>query len=66
VHLHSLAEIGERHALRVSALSLAGRLCFGLCSDPHLVDELQLMADGIEAEAEALLAAASIAAPPSI
>ncbi|HEX3433969.1 MAG TPA: wax ester/triacylglycerol synthase domain-containing protein [Solirubrobacteraceae bacterium] len=66
VHLHSLAEIGERHALRVSAMSLAGQLCFGLCSDPHLVDELQLMADGIEAEAEALLAAASIAAPPSI
>ncbi|MHB8233788.1 MAG: wax ester/triacylglycerol synthase domain-containing protein [Solirubrobacteraceae bacterium] len=64
VQLHSLAEIGERHALRVSAMSLADQLCFGLCSDPHLVDELQLMADGIEAEAEALLAAASSAARP--
>jgi diacylglycerol O-acyltransferase len=62
VQLHSLAEIGERHALRVSAMSLAGQLCFGLCSDPHLVDELQLMAQGIEAEAEALLAAAAASA----
>jgi hypothetical protein len=62
VQLHSLAEIGERHALRVSAMSLAGQLCFGLCSDPHLVDELQLMAHGIEAEAEALLAAAAASA----
>ncbi|HEX3910405.1 MAG TPA: wax ester/triacylglycerol synthase domain-containing protein [Solirubrobacteraceae bacterium] len=57
--LHSLAEIGEHHALRVSAMSLAGLLCFGLCADPHLVDRLQLMADGIEQEAEALLDAAS-------
>jgi hypothetical protein len=56
--LHSLAEIGERHALRVSAMSLAGKLCFGLCSDPHLVDQLHVMAEGIEAEAQALLAAA--------
>jgi len=60
-HLHSIAEIGERHALRVSATSLAGLLCFGLCADPHLVDELQLMADGIEAEAQALFAAAEVA-----
>jgi diacylglycerol O-acyltransferase len=58
-HLHSLAEIGERHALRVSAMSLAGLLCFGLCADPDLVDELGVMAEGIEAEAEDLLAAAA-------
>jgi diacylglycerol O-acyltransferase len=66
LQLHSLAEIGERHALRVSATSLAGQLCFGLCSDPHLVDELQLMADGIEAEANALLEAAAGAARPGL
>jgi hypothetical protein len=60
-HLHSLAEIGERHALRVSAMSLAGLLCFGLCADPDLVDELGVMAEGIEAEAEDLLAAAASA-----
>jgi hypothetical protein len=60
--LHSLAEIGEHHALRVSAMSLAGTLCFGLCADPHLVDQLQLMADGIEAEAQGLFDAAGVVA----
>jgi diacylglycerol O-acyltransferase len=59
-HLHSIAEIGERHALRVSATSLAGLLCFGLCADPDLVDELHLMAQGIEAEARQLFAAADL------
>jgi diacylglycerol O-acyltransferase len=58
--LHSIAEIGERHALRASATSLAGTLCFGLCADPHLVDELQLMAQGIEDEARALFDAAGL------
>ncbi len=65
VHLHSIAEIGERHALRVSATSLAGLLCFGLCADPHLVDELQLMAEGIEAEARELFDAAGVAVEPA-
>lgn len=59
-HLHSIAEIGRRHALRASATSLAGLLCFGLCADPHLVDELQLMAAALEDEARALLAAAGV------
>ena len=52
--LHSLAEIGERHALRVSAMSLAGSLCFGLCADPDLVDELGVIAEGVEQEAQHL------------
>lgn len=60
-HLHSIAEIGERHALRISATSLAGLLCFGLCSDPDLVDQLHVMATGIEAEAQQLLIAAGVA-----
>lgn len=60
VHLHSIAEIGERHALRVSAISLAGLLCFGLCSDPHLVDRLHVIGEGIEAEALELLSAAGV------
>jgi diacylglycerol O-acyltransferase len=64
-HLHSLAEIGERHALRVSAMSLAGLLCFGLCADPDLVDELGVMAEGIEQEAQHLLDAAGVAVDPS-
>jgi hypothetical protein len=47
-------------------MSLAGLLCFGLCVDPDLVERPQLMAEGIEAEAQELLAAAGIAAtvPP--
>jgi hypothetical protein len=61
VHLHSIAEIGQRHALRISALSLAGLLCFGLCADPDLVDRLHVMAAGIEIEAQELLAAAGVA-----
>jgi diacylglycerol O-acyltransferase / wax synthase len=55
--LHSIAEIGERHALRVSAISLAGTLGFGFCADPEIVDDLELIARGIEEENAALLAA---------
>jgi diacylglycerol O-acyltransferase / wax synthase len=53
-HLHSIAEIAEHHALRVSAVSLADVLCFGLCADAELIDHLDLIAEGIEAEARAL------------
>jgi len=56
--LYSIAEIGERHALRVAAVSLAGRLYFGFCADPGIVDDLQVMAEGVEAEAAELIAAA--------
>ncbi len=55
--IHSIAEIGERHALRVAVVSLAGSLNFGLCADPAIVDDLGAMAAGIEAEAEALVRA---------
>lgn len=55
--IHSIAEIGSRHALRVAVVSLAGRLNFGLCADPVLVDDLDAMARGLEAEAESLVAA---------
>ena len=57
--IHSIAEIGRRHALRVSAVSLAGRLHLGFCADPAIVDDLEAMAGGIEAEAAELVAAAS-------
>jgi hypothetical protein len=56
--LHTVAEIGERHALRVSVVSLAGVLCFGFCADPAVVADVSAMAHGVEAEAEALVAAA--------
>lgn len=57
--VHTLAEIGERHALRVAVVSVAGELCFGLCADPAIVDGLQEMSAGIEAEARALVEAAA-------
>ena len=57
--MHSIAEIGERHALRVAVVSLAGMLCFGFCADPAIVDDLAAMAEGSEAEASALIRAAA-------
>ena len=53
--LHSLAEIGRRHALRVAVVSLADHLYFGFCADPDLVDDLEWLAEGVEAEAAALI-----------
>ena len=58
--VHSIAEIGERHALRVAALSVGDRLCFGFCADPELVTDLDQMAEGIEWAAERLIAAAGV------
>ncbi len=53
--LHSLAEISEHHALRVSVISLADLLCFGFCADAELVPDVQTIADRIEPETQALL-----------
>lgn len=55
--IHTLAEIGQRHALRVSVISLAGSLCFGFCADPALVDGVQHMADGVVKQAYELIGA---------
>jgi diacylglycerol O-acyltransferase len=57
--LYSLAEISEHHALRVSAMSLADRLCFGFCVDPDVVTDVETIAAAIGPEAEALQAAAA-------
>jgi WS/DGAT/MGAT family acyltransferase len=56
--LHSIAEIGERHALRVAVVSLADELYFGFCADPAIVSDLSLLAAGVESEAATLIAAA--------
>jgi diacylglycerol O-acyltransferase / wax synthase len=53
--LHSLAEIADRHALRVAVVSAADRVSFGLCADADAVDRLELVSQGLEAEIEALL-----------
>jgi diacylglycerol O-acyltransferase len=52
--LHSIAEIGERHALRVTAVSLADTLHFGLCADPAIVPDVARLADDLAAEAAVL------------
>src|SRR4051794_23564440 len=36
----SFAEPADRHALRISILSLSGELAFGLCSDPAAISKL--------------------------
>lgn len=36
----SLAEPADRHALRISVISLGGELAFGLCSDPEAISNL--------------------------
>jgi len=54
--LYSIAEIRERHALRIAVLSLAGTLRFGLCADPTLLPDVDHLAAAIEEEAAELAA----------
>jgi diacylglycerol O-acyltransferase len=56
--VYSIAEIGRRHALRVAVVSADGRLQFGFCSDPGIVEGLGPMASAVEADASALIEAA--------
>jgi hypothetical protein len=59
--LLGIAEIGQRHALRVAACSLHDRLSLGFCADPALVPQVQTMADAAHTEAAALVSAVSAA-----
>ncbi len=52
--LYTVAEIRERHGLRVAVISMADELSFGLCADPALVGDLRPLAAGISAEAAEL------------
>jgi diacylglycerol O-acyltransferase len=56
---HSLAEIRDRHALRVAVMSLADTLSFGLCSDPTLIADVDKLAEHMELEAAALASCAA-------
>jgi hypothetical protein len=52
--LLTFAEPAQRHALRVTAISLAERIAIGLCSDPAVVPPLGGLATAIEREVEGL------------
>jgi hypothetical protein len=56
--LHSLAEIRERHALRIAVVSVAGTLNFGLVADPTLIADVGDLASAMQAEAATLTSAA--------
>jgi WS/DGAT/MGAT family acyltransferase len=43
----SFAEPADRHALRVSIVSLGGELAFGLCSDPDAISDLDGLRDAL-------------------
>lgn len=52
--LCSLAEVANKHALRISVVSGCGRLTFGLCADPDAVGPVEPLARAIEGELYAL------------
>ena len=52
-----LAEIGLHHALRVTAASMVDVLSFGVCVDPGLVPDVDVLAAGLRAEADLLVTA---------
>jgi diacylglycerol O-acyltransferase len=53
--LYSAAEPADRHALRASAISLAGRMGLGFCTDPGAVPGVADLADGLDESLEELL-----------
>jgi hypothetical protein len=53
--LYSIAEPADRHALRVTALSCAGTMGVGLCTDPTHLHGLDRLADGLERSFDELL-----------
>jgi WS/DGAT/MGAT family acyltransferase len=52
--LYSLAEPADRHALRASVVSLAGRMGFGFCTDPGAVPGVAELAGALDASLEEL------------
>lgn len=53
--IYSLAEIAQRHALRVSIISASGSLFFGMCADADAVSDLPVLADGVRSSVDELL-----------
>ena len=66
VALFGFAEVGDHHALRVTADSSADQFSFGFCADPALVPGVQTMAAAAEAEVAALISAVGGTGPASL
>jgi WS/DGAT/MGAT family acyltransferase len=60
LHLFSSSEPAAHHALRVSAISCAGDMGIGLCTDPTALPDIAALADCIDAAYTELRAAAGI------
>lgn len=56
-HLFSSSEPADHHALRISAISCAGDLGIGLCTDPQALPDIARLAEAIEASYAELRAA---------
>jgi len=54
--IYALAEIGERHALRIAVMSHVDTLRFGLCADNNLLGDVEQLAVAIQQEAAELAA----------
>ena len=59
-HLFSSSEPAAHHALRISAISCAGDMGIGLCTDPTALPDIAALADCIEAAYDELRTAAGI------
>jgi len=53
--LDGVVEVAQGHALRVGARSSLGRLSFGLCADPSVVPDLDLIIEGMQRSIDDLL-----------
>ena len=58
-HLFSSSEPGTHHALRISAISCAGEIGIGLCTDPSALPDIPGLADAIKRSYDELRSAAS-------
>lgn len=56
-HLGSTAEPADRHALRISAVSYAGTMAVGLCTDPQVLPDVAMLAESFDRSYTALSAA---------
>jgi hypothetical protein len=55
-NLYSFAEVGERHPLRIAAVSLCDTMQFGVLTDPEVVPGADTLAAGIESSVTELVA----------